>query len=167
MRKPQLRGGCKDPWYNSRKNESLILDDTLSELEKIVDGFIILDDNSKDNGIKIAKSHLKCLAIIKNTKTKTGDRSWEESIHRETLLNLAKKYNPDWIFYQDADERIESPEKVREFILKNTNNPSVSSIAFSLFDAYMTEKDFKPYRGGPLSNFRKMFGPERRDIIMA
>lgn len=149
------------------KNESLILDDTLSELEKIVDGFIVLDDNSDDNSIEIAKKHPKCLSIIKNLKTITGDRSMEESIHRELLLELATKYNPKWVFYQDADERVENPSAVREYMLNNINNPLIEGISFSFFDAYMTINDFKPYKKGPLFNFRKLFGPERRDIVMA
>ena len=167
IQKPQKVTNVKILGMVLEKNESLIFDDTLSELEKIVDGFVLLDDNSSDNSIEIAKKHPKCLAIIKNTKTKTGDRSWEESIHRELLLDLAKKYNPDWIVYQDADERMEAPENIRNFMLENTDNPSVSAISFSLFDAYMTEGDSEPYKNGPLLNFRKMFGPERRDIIMA
>lgn len=149
------------------KNESLILDDTLSELEKIVDGFILLDDNSDDNSIEIAQKHPKCLAIIKNLKTATGDRSMEESIHRELLLELANSYNPKWIFYQDADERVENPSTVRKYITDNTNNPLIEAISFSFFDAYMTTNDSKPYQDGPLFNFRKLFGPERRDIVMA
>jgi hypothetical protein len=35
-----------------------------------------------------------------------------------------------------------------------------------LFDAYLTKSDNDPYRSGPLFDFRKFFGPERRDIVM-
>ena len=149
------------------KNESLILEDTLTELEKIVDGFILLDDNSDDNSIEIAKKHPKCLAIIKNSKTITGNRSMEESIHRELLLELAKTYHPQWIFYQDADERVENPVDVRNFMLNNINSPLIEAISFSFFDAYMTKNDSQAYHSGSLFNFRKLFGPERRDIVMA
>lgn len=149
------------------KNESLILNDTLSGLEKIVDGFIVLDDNSDDSSIEIAKKHPKCLAIIRNLKTVTGDRSMEESIHRELLLKLANSYNPKWIFYQDADERVENPSIVRKYMLDNIDNPIIEAISLSFFDAYMTTNDSKPYQNGPLFNFRKLFGPERRDIVMA
>jgi hypothetical protein len=36
-----------------------------------------------------------------------------------------------------------------------------------LFDAYLTEDDHDPYTAGrTLLNFRRYFGPERRDILM-
>ncbi|MBR3320097.1 glycosyltransferase family 2 protein [Candidatus Saccharibacteria bacterium] len=149
------------------KNESLILDDTLNNLERIVDGFILLDDNSSDDSVEIAKHHSKCLAIIRHKKTVEGDRSMEESIHRQLLLDEARKYNPDWLFYQDADERIEDTEAFREYMLENTDNERVSGIKLSLFDAYMTKNDMEPYEKGELFGFRKMFGRERRDILMA
>ena len=149
------------------RNEALILDDTLTELEKIVDGFILLDDNSDDNSVEIAKKHPKCLAIVHHKKTAGGDRSMEESIHRQLLLDEARKYNPAWLFYQDADERVEDTKAFRDFMLDNIDNPDVSSIKLSLFDAYMTKGDEEPYTAGRLFNFRKMFGQERRDILMA
>ncbi len=148
------------------KNESLILNDTLEELEKVVDGFIVLDDNSNDDSVKIARRHKKCLAIIQHTKTVGGDRSMEESIHRELLLKVARLYNPKWLFYQDADERLDGPENVRKFLLENLENDRILGIRVSLFDAYMTKEDSSPYISGKLYNFRKKFGQERRDILM-
>lgn len=125
-----------------------------------------MDDNSDDNSIEIARKHQKCLEIIKHKKTILGDRSAEESVHRELLLRAAKKYRANWVLYQDADERFENPEKVRKFMLKNIDG-EISGIIFQLFDAYMTKGDYQAYQKGKLFGFRKMFGIERRDILMA
>lgn len=165
IKKPTLSNNYQIIGLIREKNEALILDDTISELEKIVDGFIILDDNSNDDSIKIARQHPKCLAIIHHLKTVDGNRSMEESIHRQKLLDLARKYHPKWLIYQDADERIDDGSSLRHFMLKNLNNTNIMGIRLSLFDAYMTKKDHSPYRKGQLFNFRKMFGPERRDIL--
>lgn len=148
------------------RNESLILKDTLDSLCKIVDGFILLDDCSDDDSLNIAKNHPKCLAVIRHKTHAAGDRSAQESIHRELLLRQARKYHPAWLVYQDADERIDDPAAVRKFLTQHMNDDSISGIRLSLFDAYMTEKDQKSYQGGPLLNFRKYFGQERRDILM-
>ncbi len=149
------------------KNESLILEDTLTELEKIVDGFVLLDDNSDDNSVEIARRHAKCLTIIRHNITVEGDRSMEESIHRQLLLDEAKKYNPEWLYYQDADERVEGGDEFRKYMLAKAKDKTVSSIRLSLYDAYMTLGDEEPYTSGKLYGFRKMFGQERRDILMA
>lgn len=150
------------------KNESLILRDTLESLGKIVDGFVILDDNSSDDSVRIAKEFDNCLAIIHHKKTVDGDRSMEESIHRQWLLDVGKEYNPDWLFYQDADERVEDGENVRKFMLENIDNSQLLGIRFSLFDAYMTVDDCEGFVvGKKLFDFRKFFGQERRDILMA
>ena len=46
------------------------------------------------------------------------------------------------------------------------NARSFDAFRISLFDAYITSDDKEDYTSGPLLNFRKFFGPERRDILM-
>lgn len=147
------------------RNEELILEDTLNEMEKVVDGFVVLDDCSTDNSLEIIKKHKKCLAIIRHTEWNNNNRSTDESIHRQLLLETAKDFNPSWLLYQDADERIVG--NVRYFLLKHLNDDNVSAVRMSLYDAYMTQNNYNNYTGGELLNFRTKFGPERRDIIMA
>jgi hypothetical protein len=65
----------------------------------------------------------------------------------------------------DADERIEGD--IRKFMLENTKNKAIAGIRLALYDAYMTKDDNQPYVGGKLYDFRKHFGQERRDIMMA
>lgn len=167
IKSPEVINSPKIIGLIREKNESLILQDTLDEMCKITDGFIALDDNSNDESLKIITSHSECLAVIHHKVTVTGDRSMEESIHRELLLELGRLYHPSWYLYLDADERIDSPNSVREFLLDNIDNHDIDAIRFSLFDAYMTKDDHEAFSGGPLFDFRKNFGPERRDIIMA
>jgi hypothetical protein len=64
----------------------------------------------------------------------------------------------------DADERYFGA--IREFFnLKIDGKPN--ALRVQLFDAYITEKDqHQLKKGEKLRNFRKYFGPERRDIIM-
>lgn len=162
IRKPRVIGLIRE------RNEALILKDTLDELAKIVDAIIVFDDASTDESAAIALEHPKVVSVFLNRVWQNiKDRSNEESIQREAILQAAMKLKPKWILYQDADERFESPEKIREFMLDNVKNPEISSITFTLYDAYMTKKDFAPYTGGKLFGFRKMFGIERREIPMA
>lgn len=88
-------------------------------------------------------------------------RTEQETYHRSLLLNEAKNYNSEWIFYFDCDERFELD--VNE--LKGLPQ-EVDGVRISLFDGYMTEFDDASYNGGELMNFRKYFGPEMRDILM-
>lgn len=143
------------------RNEELIIKDTLKHIEPFVDGIIVLDDNSQDQTEKIVKENEKVFEILKHKKW-NQDRVFEETEHRKILLNIAKTYNPEWIFYFDADERFEIN---KEEILNLSTE--IDGIRIRLFDAYITAEDQKEYEiGQPLWNFRKMFGQECRDILM-
>lgn len=150
------------------RNESLILEDTLETMSEIVDGIIVLDDASTDNSVDICLKCPKVLKVILNTEWVSGlkgERYIQESIHRQTVLDVGKKYQPKWFLYMDADERIDGD--IRKFMLENIRNRSILGIRLALYDAYMTPSDNKPYTGGSLYGFRKKFGKERRDIMMA
>ncbi len=144
------------------RNESLVLRDTLDHLARFVDGIVVFDDASNDDSVAIAKSHPNVLEVIVNRKWRT-DRAKEETRNRRILLESARKYTPQWFFYCDADERFEGD--IRGF-LTSPESAGVDGVRISLFDAYMTEDDRTPYERGELYNFRKHYGPERRDILM-
>jgi glycosyltransferase involved in cell wall biosynthesis len=145
------------------RNESLILEDTLDHVSHYADGLIIFDDASSDNSVEIAERHPKVLEVLKNTYWKP-ERLEEETRHRQILLEAAQKHRPEWLFYSDCDERFIG--NVREF-LSSDEASTIDGVRISLFDAYMTPDDYRPYTSGrTLLNFRKYFGPERRDILM-
>lgn len=148
------------------RNEELILEDTLDHLSSFCDIIVAYDDASTDSTFDILRSHPKVAAIIKNYKwlTKVEDRIKCETTHRAALLKLAKSFYPQWVFCADADERYIGD--IRGFV-DSKESANVDLVRIMLFDAYMTEDDQLPYlRGQQLLNFRKHFGPERRDIIM-
>ena len=144
------------------RNEELILQDTLDHLSKFVDAIVVYDDKSSDNSVKIAKSHPNVAIIIQN-KYWRKNRTLEETANRSVLMKEALQLRPNWFFYADADERFEG--NIREYLKVAPSN--VKGIRISLFDAYITSEDQKPYsKKNKLLNFRKYFGPERRDILM-
>ena len=148
------------------RNEELILQDTLNHLALFCDAIICYDDDSIDNTFNILEKHEKVIAIIRNFNwlSSPEDRIKCETLHRLALLNLAKRFQPEWIFCCDADERYVG--NIREFI-NSKEACSIDVVRVSLFDAYITADDKDAYKKGmPLLNFRKCFGPERRDIIM-
>lgn len=146
------------------RNEALILKDTLDHLSTIVDGIVIYDDCSTDDSVKIALNHPLVLKVCKNASWRPEGRAWEESASRQKLYQMARRYKPIWIMYSDADERFEGD--IRGYLL-SSNSEGVDGIRISLYDAYMTHSDHKPFKkGSKLYNFRKYFGKEKRDILM-
>ena len=101
------------------RNESLIINDTINYLSQIADGIIVFDDDSTDDTKKILKKSPYVIKIIENNKWLDYDRSKLETSHRKELLKEARKINPDWIIYHDADERIENFQQVRNFLLSD------------------------------------------------
>lgn len=148
------------------RNEGLILKDTLDHLSDIADVICVYDDASTDDTFEILSSHAKIGLIIKNHKWANSiqERIISETRHRGLLLSTANIFFKfDWCICCDADERFFGP--IREFV--TTSNGVVNAVRISLFDAYMTSgDDISIRKGSQLLNFRKFFGPERRDILM-
>lgn len=144
------------------RNESLILADTLGHLSQFTDGLVVFDDASEDNTLNVLESHPHVLKIVRNRKW-DSERVTAETKNRQAVLEAALPFDPEWFFYADADERFIGDIKG---FLTSSGAQEFDGIRISLFDAYLTPDDQKPYRGGPLLNFRSFFGPERRDILM-
>ena len=147
------------------RNESLLLRDTLDHMSQHVDGVVIFDDSSTDDSVEIARKHPLVTDIIVNKHWKKNNRKWEETANRSIIYKYAKKkYNPEWFFYFDADERFEGDIRG---ILTDKKFSNIDGIRVSLLDAYITKNDQTAYKSGQkLYGSREMFGIERRDILM-
>jgi glycosyltransferase involved in cell wall biosynthesis len=149
------------------RNEALVLSDTLNYVGMHVDAIVAYDDASTDRTLEILGEHPKVALIVAN-------RSWEADIearriaegrHRGLLLQTAREQLEfDWVFCFDADERVTGD--LRKFI-EGTHSSDYDGVRIQLFDAYMTPGDHAPYQSDrELLDFRRFFGPERRDILM-
>ncbi|GHA06342.1 hypothetical protein UN63_10035 [Oceanisphaera arctica] len=147
------------------RNESLIIEDTLEHLSRFCDGIVAFDDASTDNTAELLVRHPAVLALVRNKKwaPSVQDRLKAETEHRRCLMDLAARYQPEWLFCADADERYVGD--IRGFV-HSEQALELDGVRLSLFDAYMTPDDSAPYRRGPLLDFRRHFGVERRDILM-
>jgi Glycosyl transferase family 2 len=150
------------------RNEALVLRDTLEYVGKHVDAIVAYDDASTDRTREILCGHPKVALIVTN-------QSWEADIearriaegrHRGLLLQTAREQLQfDWTFCFDADERVTGD--LRGFI-EETHSSDYDGMRVQLFDAYMTPGDHAPYQADrELLDFRRFFGPERRDILMS
>ncbi len=149
------------------RNEALVISDTLDYVGSQVDAIVAYDDASTDRTLEILREHPKVALVVAN-------RSWETDIearriaegrHRGLLLQTAREHLQfDWMFCFDADERVAGD--LRAFT-EATHSSGCDGVRIELFDAYMTPDDQAPYQAGrELLDFRRFFGPERRDILM-
>ncbi len=148
------------------RNEALVLRDTLDYVGRQVDAIVAYDDASTDRTLEILRGHPKVALVVAN-------RSWEADIearriaegrHRGLLLQTAREHLQfDWTFCFDADERVAGD--LRGFLTAHCSD--CDGVRVQLFDAYMTPGDQAPYQAThELLDFRRLFGPERRDILM-
>lgn len=151
------------------RNESLILEDTLNHMACHVDAIVAYDDASTDKTLEILVTHPKVALVISNSvwEPEMMARLQAETRHRELLRHLARKrLRFEWILCFDADERYIG--EIRNFV-ETSAALGCDGVRIQLFDAYMAPDDCAPYNpsiGKELINFRKYFGPERRDILM-
>jgi glycosyltransferase involved in cell wall biosynthesis len=147
------------------RNEEILLPDTLDHLATFADGIIVFDDASTDDTALLAQQHPQVVEVIRNKRWRSTNRIWEETANRRKLAGGGSKRSPQWIFYADADERFEGD--IRSTLLSHSLS-EIQAVRVSLLDSYLTRGDQVPYtQGQELLNFRKFWGPERRDIIMA
>ncbi len=150
------------------RNEELILVDTLRHLATFADIIVAYEDASTDGTRSILRNQPNVALIVENQRwlESINDRQLAETRHRGLLLQEARhRWRFRWCMCCDADERYVGP--IREFVTAPTLDVVPTAIRIQLFDAYMTDEDCRPYEQGlPLLNFRKLFGPERRDILM-
>jgi glycosyltransferase involved in cell wall biosynthesis len=130
------------------RNEELILEDTLKHYLQFVERVYAYDDASTDRTAEILQSFDRVTTVL---GYEHGPQN--ESVHRE-LLRLKIKTPYTLVF--DADERLDGEFPKLEH----------DGYLFHLYDAYMTPEHQVPYLSGPLAELPRLYGPERRDIMM-
>ena len=144
------------------RNEELLLPDTLDYFASISKYIFAYDDMSTDGTFELLCKDNNVKIIIENLDWRSH-REAEETRSRGNILEEAKKYGKiEWFFYADADERLTDFDKD---LLMGLDD-EVDGIKCRLFDAYMVKGDNSYQPGEKLLNFRKMYGPEYRDILM-
>ena len=146
------------------RNERAIIADTIRHMEAICDGLIVYDDCSSDDTVDVIRTvSTKLLRLIQG-EAWLPDRTAEETRHRALLCEAARQFDPEWLFYFDADERFEGD--IRGFLLSDEAH-NWDGVRIQLFDAYLSETHQAPYTtGAQLAELERLFGPERRDILM-
>lgn len=136
------------------RNESLIIEDTINHYLKWCDKLLIYDDDSTDNTTEICKSFHN-VSLIHGHPWSTS-RTVEETRHRSLLSQVALHLGAKWCLCFDADERL----------VGTMPKLTADGYRIPLFDAYITPHYHDPYKSGPLENLPRLYGPERRDILM-
>jgi len=82
------------------KDEINIIERQLKRLSDLVDGIIVVDNGSTDGTEKVYAQHSKVLELIRT-------EGFDEGRDKNMLLLAAKKHQPDWLIFLDADEIFE------------------------------------------------------------
>lgn len=139
------------------RNESLIIEDTLKHFLERVDHIVLYDDASTDDTVEIASSFDR-VTVLQGAQWNT-DRATEETRHRRIALTQAARTGAKWCLCFDADERLYGD-------LPAMDAGAPDGYRLQLFDGYMTPTLKMEYQSGRLELLPRMWGPERRDILM-
>ena len=141
-------------YFSNRKNRTIIEKDTkndrivlqmtvhnecgkylercLSSVKDLIDYYVIIDDASTDDTVKLCENLLSGLphTIIKNEVSMFH----EEHKLRKKLWDEAVKHNPGWIMSLDADEVLE--ENGANYIRQLIKNDGVDGYSFKYYDMW-------------------------------
>ncbi len=113
------------------KNQMLTLDDCISRLSDLVDEIVVLDNGSTDGTLEAYKKFPKIVKILQT-------EGFNEGRDKIMLLDEAKKLNPDWILWIDADEVFEK-HLTRE-ILNSYMNSKYNRVAFRMCNFWLSQE---------------------------
>jgi len=113
------------------RNEEHIIETTITKWAQYCDEIFVYDDNSTDGTAEIARSHPVVREVVASTLL-DPDRMRAEWYNRNLILQSAKRFDPEWVVYFDADEW---PHNIDRRFLRN---PDVTRIDCALYDVHLT-----------------------------
>lgn len=119
------------------KNGKSYLNDWLSNISKIADEIVVVDNGSTDGTFEILKIHPKVVDIVQTS-------GFDEGRDKIMVYEMARKRNPDWCLWLDIDEIFESNFS-RVSVDKMMSSRIFTKFAFRRFHLH---KDEMHYQGG-------------------
>ena len=117
------------------RNAADVLPDFLDHLRGHVDGVILLDDGSTDDGYKICEAHPTVTGLITDKQVVEHAPHARETENRELLLREAYKRGADWVLCMDADERVEK-NMLREMRALLDKVPQCGAVSVKVCDLW-------------------------------
>jgi len=124
------------------KNEEWIIERWLKRSAEFSDGIIVLDDGSTDATLEKITSNNQVNKIIQNPP----GQSYNMVANRNRLLNESRKYNPEWIFFLDADEIMD--QRLGDRISKLMDAPDVGRYYFQEITLWRSTKQYRVDKPG-------------------
>ena len=119
------------------KNEEWIIECWLKRTSEFADAIIVLDDGSTDATPDVLKAHPKVIKLIQNPPNKP----YRMVENRNRLLEAASQFNPEWVFYLDADEIMDA--RLSNMIPNLMSRPDVGRYYFREITLWRSNSQYR------------------------
>lgn len=106
----------------------------LDKLSELVDEIIVLDNGSTDGTYEVYSTYHKIVEVLQT-------EGFDEGRDKIMLLDAAKKRNPDWILWTDADEVFEAP--MNRQVMESYMQSKYNQILFRMCNFWLSENMFR------------------------